>query len=150
VKLVVTFLIGLVGGIILQHYRWQVEKRSEKKARIIPYAETLHPKLENLVGNALHAVRLQDANDLPERNRYIERVCSDLEAVGLWFLEFVEDGLKPELQDLDLELYANLHGTFVYRQMLKEHGEEYISQNLNGLKEQLLRTLDLLTSFVQS
>lgn len=145
----VGFLLGLLSGIVIQSLRFSYQRKLDKIRRVMPYVETVHPILETLVINVEHCSRLQEKNDTVEMQRYLKRATGALNSFGEWFSGFAERGLKPELQSLKYDLYAGLYGIFVYYQMTKIHGIEFVSQNLEEIGTNLERITKLLEEFLK-
>jgi len=111
--------------------------------------ETVHPIFESLMINVEHGFRLQEENDVSELNRYIARISETFSSFGEWYAELVERGMKPELQSLDYGLYAGLYGIFVYHQMTRIHGVQFVSQYLSDIRRDLKKTMPLLEGFLK-
>ena len=144
-----SFLLGLIGGVIIQSVRFRYNRRLDKIRRVMPHMETVHPIFETLMIDAEHACRLQEKNDASELDRYIARISETFNSFGKWYSEFVERGMKPELQSLDYNLYAGLYGIFTYHQMTKIHGVQFLSQSLVDIGAKLGKTMTLLEEFLK-
>jgi hypothetical protein len=144
------FLLGLVGGFIvgylLEHKRFKHSLKIEKIKRLSPHLESAFPILEKLDQDSDYATRIQQRDDENEFNRITDRLCSEMEEFYAWYLQFQEDGLKPELQSVNRLLCAYLDGMFVFAKMSIRYRESYISQKtkeISDLSNKCKRELEL-------
>jgi len=147
-EIFLSFLAGLFSGIIIQSLRFRYERRLDMIRRLMPYMETLHPIFESFVMDVEHVMKLQEINDAQEFDRYVGRISETLNTYGSWYSAFVAEGMKPELQSLNYDLYAALYGIFVYYQMSRKHGDQFLSQHLVDLQKDLKRAKILLEQFL--
>lgn len=146
----VSFILGLISGLVIQRVKFQYDRRLDKIRRLMPYVEIVHPVFESLAINMEHGQKLIEKNDSEELARYLDRMVKDFESFGSWFVDFAEKGMKPELESLNYNLLSGLSGANVYFQMVKNHGTRYILENMNEIKQSLGKTEQLLNEFLKS
>jgi len=143
------FLLGLISGVVIQSLKFKHDRKLDKIRRLMPYMEIVHPIVETLLIDVEHGLKLQEKDDLPELDRYLIRVADAFSPFAEWYSDFVERGMKAELQSLEYELFAGLYGIFVYYQLTKIHGVETISQNLKEIGANLKKTISMLEEFLK-
>jgi hypothetical protein len=147
---IVSFVLGLISGLVIQTVKFRYDRRLDKIRRLMPYIELVHPIFESMAIDMEHGKRLMEKNDSDELIRYLNRMAKDFESFGSWFVEFAEKGMKPELESLNYDLLSGLGGANVYFQMVKNHGAKYILENMNEIAESLTKTKQLLNEFLKS
>jgi hypothetical protein len=76
------------------------------------------------------------------------KLASGLDQYHIWYLQYQENGLKPELRSVNETLDAYLNGLFVYAQMSRQHGKSYIHQGLNDFARHLAQCKIELETFL--
>ncbi len=143
------FILGLVSGIIIQTVKYGYDRRLDKVRRLMPHIEIVHPILEALIIDIDHTSKLREKDDQAEYDRYTTRITGVFGTFRSWYTEFAEKGLKPELQSMNYDLYASIYGIYVCSQMTKDQGTNFISQNLDDVREKLHRTMNLVEEFLK-
>ena len=135
VELVVSFLSGIVSGLIIQNIRFKHSLRMGKINRLLPYLEYAYPIVERLNQYSGYAARTQLQDDEIERKDVFARVTSALDEYAEWFNALKEDGMIPELDSVDKKLLNYLSGLFIYARLCQLHGSVYLSQELQNLSK---------------
>ena len=146
---ILDLIVGFIIGMIVQSKKFSHDLQLDKIRRLTPHMEKIHPICETLITNIEHAIALLDSSDQEEFNRYLERTQNGLYDYGVWFESLSSEGLKPELQSLDYNLYASLYGIFVYYKMAKNEGRLFLQQQMKTVTKDLKRTQRYLENFLK-
>jgi len=138
---------GLIGGYVIEHYRLKHELKIEKIRRLAPYLEQVYPTMKNLNVDSTYAIELQQrgSEDLP----LLEKLCKELTEFGSWYRVFKQNGMEPELESLDGNLYRLLLGVFTYSQLSAKYGTTYISQRLDPFHKICLKGRESLEKLLK-
>jgi hypothetical protein len=147
---ILSFFFGLISGLLIQRVKFDNDRRLDKIRRIMPHAEIVHPILESLTIDVAHAHKLLEKNDDEELTRYLARTAKDFESFNIWFLDFAEKGMKPEMESLNYNLHKGLNGVNVFCQMIRNHGTRYIPENITEIQQTLWQTQKFLNEFLRS
>jgi hypothetical protein len=144
------FLWGLLSGIFigyfLEYVRFKYSLKIEKIRRLSPFLESIFPIFEKIASYSVHAKNIRNWNDENELNRTVDVLRSEIDEWHALYLQFQQDGLKPELEAVNSELYAELNGMFVIAQMSRRYGESYILQNIEEIATKSENCKKLLAS----
>jgi hypothetical protein len=129
-------LAGFVGGVVtglgIEYFRFRHSLKIEKIKRLSRYLESAYPLVEKLSQDTGYAANTQlDKDD--ECRRILKKVTISIEEYSRWFIQFKTDGMMPELDSIDPDLLSRFVGMFMYARLCKEHGLEYLSQNIQEL-----------------
>ncbi len=147
---ILSFFFGLISGLLIQRVKFDNDRKLDKIRRIMPHAEIVHPILESLTIDIVHAHKLLEKNDNEELTRYLTRTAKDFESFNTWFLDFAEKGMKPELESLNYNLHKGLNGINVFCQMIRNHGIRYVLENMTEIQQALGQTQKFLNEFLKS
>jgi len=134
----VTFLSGIVSGLIIQETRFKYSLRRGKINRLLPYLESAYPIVERLGQHSKYAANMQLQNDLNETSRILAKVTLSLYEYSKWFDSLKEDGMIPELDYIDRDLLDYLGGLFNYAFLCKVRGLAYLSEQIQNLAKHCL------------
>lgn len=133
---VLEFLLGILSGVVVGYFiqviRYKHTLRVEKIKRLAPYLELAYPTIDRLAQDGVYALKVQERKDQKEIESILVKLIDGLDQYHIWYLQYQENGLKPELLSVNETLDAYLNGLFVYAQMNKRHGKIYIHQRLNN------------------
>jgi len=128
------FVGGIVTGLAIEYFRFKHSLKVEKIKRLSPYLESAYPLVEKLSNDTGYAVNAQ-LDDDDECSRILKKVAVSIEEYSRWFVQFRTDGMMPELDSIDPDLLSRFVGMFSYARLCREHGLEYLSQNIQRLSQ---------------
>lgn len=132
-----TITSGIVVGVIANMLRNRHDMNMEKRKRLSPYMEAAYPIVEKLDQDCAYARQIVNHGDEEEIDDMLDKLASGLELYNDWYLEYQEDGLKPELMPINENLHSCLNGLFVFSQMNKKYGNGYVHERLSVLSDRL-------------
>lgn len=127
------FLSGLATGIAVQYFWFKYASRIEKMKRLSPYLESVYPIVEKLNQDSEYALKVHFQEEEEHLTLVLKKIATSLEEYAIWFAQFKENGMIPELESLNVDLSRRFIGLFTYARLGNKHGLEYLSQRVQRL-----------------
>ena len=133
IDIFIGFISGIFTGIIIQYVRFRYTSRIEKMKRLSRYLESAFPIVEKLTQDSRYAVNIHLEDDQTHLSIILKKIALSFREYANWFTSFRADGMVPELESLNDVLSSRFYGLFAYSRLGRQHGVEYISQQIQDL-----------------
>lgn len=137
IYIVVSLIVGVLVGIVVENYRLKHSLKIEKINRLAPHLEICSPMIEKILEDSGYALKIlnrgqTEGEDLILQNK---KIIQRLTVFQEWYELFQNRGMKFELESVNKELQERLVGLFNIAILSIKHGETYVSQNLKQIHD---------------
>lgn len=135
-SLLLTFVTGLIVGIIVEHYTFKHNLQIERIKTISPIILEVYPIIEQIVEDTNYALGVRQRNDEDKFTSLIETLFHDLGKYKMWDEKYRETGFKLNLRHVSKGLNESLDDMCIYAINTKLQGKNYIF----GILEEMHKT----------